>query len=255
MKNIFDLTGKSAIVTGASSGLGKGFALALAEAGANVAVFARRADKLEETRKELAALGSDAIAVSCDVTDNDAIKRAVAEVHAKYGRIDILVNNAGVATAAPAENHTDEEWLRVINTNLNAVFFMAREVGRIMIAQEYGKIINIGSIHSTVAIPNLPIAAYCATKGGVLMLTKELAVEWAKHNITVNAIGPSYFPSEMTGATLGSPAFLQQIKEQCPMGRPGKPEELDGAVVYFASDASSFTTGQILAVDGGWTAI
>ncbi|MDR1913084.1 MAG: SDR family oxidoreductase [Clostridiales bacterium] len=254
-KNPFDLTGKSAIVTGASSGLGKQFAIALAEAGANVAIFARRKQKLEETKEALIALGSDAIAVSCDVTDTKGIKKAIKEVEEKYGRIDILVNNAGVATVSPSEIHTDEEWNRVINTNLNAVFFVAREVGKIMIDQKYGKIINIGSIHSNVAIPNLPITAYCASKGGVQMLTKALAVEWAKHNITVNAIGPSYFPTEMTDAALTSPAFQEQIKAQCPIGRTGRPEELDGAILYFASDASSFTTGQLLSVDGGWTAI
>jgi len=255
MKNLFDLSGKVAIVTGASSGLGKQMATALAVAGANVAILARRVEKLEETKKALDALGSDTLAVKCDVTNNQDIKEAVAAVKAHYGRIDILVNNAGVATISPSQDHSDEEWERVIDTNLNAVFYVAREVGKVMVEQNYGKIINIGSIHSRVAMPGIGIAAYCASKGGVLMLTKELAVEWAPYNITVNAIGPSYFPSEMTGDVMGDPEFLAGIKAMCPMGRPGKPEELDGAVVYFASDASTFTTGQLLNVDGGWTAI
>jgi len=255
MSKLFDLTGKVAIVTGASSGLGKQMATALAGAGANVAIFARRVEKLEETKKVLDALGSDTLALKCDVTSNEEIKSAVAAVKAHYGRIDILVNNAGVATISPSQDHSDEEWERVIDTNLNAVFYVAREVGRVMIEQNYGKIINIGSIHSRVAMPGAGIAAYCASKGGVFMLTKELAVEWAPYNITVNAIGPSYFPSEMTGDVLGDPAFLAGVKAMCPMGRTGKPEELDGAVVYFASDASTFTTGQLLNVDGGWTAI
>ena len=255
MKNLFDLSGKVAIVTGASSGLGRQFSKALATAGADVAILARRVEKLEETKKELEKLGSDTIAVKCDVTNNDDIKKAVAQIEKHYGHIDILVNNAGVAIIAPSHEHSDEEWKKVIDTNLNAVFYMSREVGKIMIKQKYGKIINLGSIHSRVAMPGLPITAYCASKGGVFMMTKALAVEWANYNITVNAIGPSYFPSEMTGPVIGDPEFLKGIKGLCPMGRPGKPEELDGAVVYFASDASSFTTGQLLNVDGGWTAI
>ena len=255
MKNLFDLSGKVAIVTGASSGLGRQFATALAGAGADVAILARRVENLEETKKILDALGSDTLAIKCDVTNNDDIKTAVAAVKERYGRIDILVNNAGVATVSPSQDHSDEEWERVMNTNMNAVFYMCREVGKIMVEQNYGKIINLGSIHSRVAMPGLGIAAYCASKGGVFMLTKELAVEWARYNITVNAIGPSYFPSEMTGAVINDPAFLTGIKALCPMGRPGKPEELDGALLYFASDASTFTTGQLLNIDGGWTAI
>ena len=255
MKNLFDLTGKVAIVTGASSGLGRQFAKALAGAGANVAILARRVEKLEETKKLLIELGSDALAIKCDITDNADIKKAIAAIKKHYGRIDILVNNAGVATVSPSQDHSDEEWQRVIGTNLNAVFYMSREVGKIMVKQKYGKIINLGSIHSRVAMPGLPIAAYCASKGGVFMLTKELAVEWAAYNITVNAIGPSYFPSEMTGSVIDDPQFLAGIKGLCPMGRPGKPEELDGALLYFASDASTFTTGQLLNIDGGWTAI
>jgi gluconate 5-dehydrogenase len=255
MKNLFDLSGKVAVVTGASSGLGRQFAKALANAGANVAILARRVEKLEDTKKLLVELGSDTLAIKCDVMDNADIKKAVASIKKHYGRIDILVNNAGTATVSPSHEHSDEEWRRVIATNLDAVFYMSREVGKIMVKQKYGKIINLGSIHSRVAMPGLPIAAYCASKGGVFMLTKELAVEWAQHNITVNAIGPSYFPSEMTGSVIDDPKFLEGIKGLCPMGRPGSPEELDGAILYFASDASSFTTGQLLNVDGGWTAI
>ena len=253
MNNLFDLTGKVAIVTGASSGLGKQFATTLAEAGASVALLARRVANLEAFKAELVGAGFDAIAVRCDVNDNNSIKEAVAAVKAHYGRIDILVNNAGVATVAPSQEHSDEEWERVINTNLNAVFYMSREVGKVMIEQNYGKIINLGSIHSRVTMMGSPIAAYCASKGGVFMLTKEMAVEWAPFGITVNAIGPSYFPSEMTGGVLQDPAVVGAINARCPMGRLGKPEELGGAVLYFASDASSFTTGQLLNIDGGWT--
>jgi gluconate 5-dehydrogenase len=253
--SLFSLHGKIALVTGASSGLGIQFAKALAGQGADLALMARRREKLEEVGKILEGMGSRCLAVPCDVLKNDEIKAAVAKIKTHYGRIDILVNNAGVARAVPAEAQTDDDWNAVIDTNLNSVYFVAREVGKVMIEQKYGKIINLGSIHSNVAMANKPLNAYCASKGGVLMLTKALASEWAKYNITVNAIGPAYFPSEMTAASLSNPDFENAVKAYCPMGRPGKEGELDGAVVYFASDASSYTTGQLLSIDGGWTAI
>ena len=255
MSSLFNISGKVAIVTGASSGLGRQFALALAKEGANVAILARRVEKLEEVKKEIEALGVECISVKCDVVDNESIKSAVATVVERFGRIDILVNNAGVGTGAPAELQEDSIWNMTINTNLNGVYFVAREVGKVMIKQNYGKIINIGSIHSTVSMNGSPISAYCASKGGVAMLTKALACEWAKYNITVNAIGPAYFESEMTDQIINTPEFAQAVMAYCPMGRVGKPGELDGAVVYFASDASSYTTGQLLTVDGGWTTI
>lgn len=255
MAGLFDLTNKVAVVTGASSGLGVQFAKALARQGANVALVARRVDRLNDVRKELEDLGVKSLAVKCDVSNVDEIKSAVKEIVDYFGTIDILVNNAGVGTAEPAETQSDDTWEWVMNVNLNGVYYFAREVGKIMIEKKYGKIINIGSIHSTVAMPGLPISAYCTSKGGVEMMTKALANEWAKYNITVNAIGPAYFPSEMTGDILKDEGFAQVIKTYCPMGRPGRDGELDGAVIYFASDASSYTTGQLLSVDGGWTAI
>ena len=255
MSNLFNICGKVAVVTGASSGLGRQFALALAREGANVAILARRVEKLEKVKEEVEALGVECISVMCDVVDNESIKSAVATVVERFGRIDILVNNAGVGTGAPAEIQEDSIWNMTINTNLNGVYFVAREVGKVMIKQNYGKIINIGSIHSTVSMNGSPISAYCASKGGVAMLTKALACEWAKYNITVNAIGPAYFESEMTDQVINTPEFAQAVMAYCPMGRVGKTGELDGAVVYFASDASSYTTGQLLTVDGGWTTI
>lgn len=255
MSNLFNIGGKVAVVTGASSGLGRQFALALAREGANVAILARRVEKLEKVKEEVEALGVECISVMCDVVDNESIKSAVATVVERFGRIDILVNNAGVGTGAPAEIQEDSIWNMTINTNLNGVYFVAREVGKVMIKQNYGKIINIGSIHSTVSMNGSPISAYCASKGGVAMLTKALACEWAKYNITVNAIGPAYFESEMTDQVINTPEFAQAVMAYCPMGRVGKAGELDGAVVYFASDASSYTTGQLLTVDGGWTTI
>ncbi|MDR1206259.1 MAG: SDR family oxidoreductase [Peptococcaceae bacterium] len=253
--NLFDLKGKIALVTGASSGLGVQFAKALAGQGADLAIIARRQEKLEEAKKTIEAMGVRCLAVKCDVLNTDSIKAAAAQIKTHYGRIDILVNNAGTARSNPAESQSDDDWNAVIDTNLNGVYFVAREVGKVMIEQKYGKIINLGSIHSSVAMSTSPLNAYCASKGGVQMLTKALAAEWAKYNITVNAIGPAYFPSEMTDAVLSNPAFDQVVKTYCPMGRPGKSGELDGAVIYFASDASSYTTGQLLSIDGGWTAI
>jgi gluconate 5-dehydrogenase len=253
--SLFDLAGKKAIVTGASSGLGVQFAKALAREGVSVSIWARRVEKLEEVAKEIAALGVECLPLKVDVLDTEEIRAAVEKVKESFGRIDILVNNAGVAAVAPAESQSNDDWARVIDTNLTSVYHVSREVGRVMIDQKYGKIINLGSIHSRVAMPGLPISGYCSAKGGVFMLTKDLANEWAKYGITVNAIGPSYFASEMTGAVLEDPGFQKIIETYCPMGRVGKPGELDGALVYFASDASSFTTGQLLNIDGGWTAI
>lgn len=257
MTNYFDLTGKVALVTGASSGLGVQFAKALAEAGAELAICARRLEKLEAVNEEIDALGVMCRSYRCDVLNNDEVRSMVAAVEADFGKIDILVNNAGVADVAPAEAMTDEQWNKTIGTNLNAVYFCSREVGRIMLKNGYGKIINVGSIHSEVAMNAncWPVAAYAAAKGGVKMLTKALACEWAAKGITVNAIGPAYFNSEMTAEILGSGGFDQVAKAYCPMGRVGRPGELNGALLYFASDASSYTTGQLLCVDGGWTAL
>jgi gluconate 5-dehydrogenase len=255
-KKMFDLTGKVAIVTGASSGLGVQFAKTLAGAGADLAILARRREKLEAVKKEIEAeYGVKVFAEPCDALSITDIRSSVQKIREHYKHIDILVNNAGVATSMPSHQHSDEEWQKVIDTNLNAVFYFCREVGNIMVQQKYGKIINLGSIHSRVAMPGTPLTAYATSKGGVLMLTKALAAEWAKDGITVNAIGPSYFRSEMTQAVLDNPDFLKVVETLCPMGRPGNPGELDGALLYFASDASSFTTGQLLNIDGGWTAI
>lgn len=255
MTDLFSLKNKIAVVTGASSGLGVQFAKALARQGANVALVARRIERLEAVKEEIEKLGVKALAVKCDVTKTDQIKDAVNKIKDHFGTIDILVNNAGIGLAGPAEQQTNELWETMMSVNLNGVYYFCREVGKIMIEKKYGKIINVGSIHSTVAMPGLPLTAYCTTKGGIEMLTKALANEWAKYNITVNAIGPAYFPSEMTADLLGNEDFLKVIKASCPMGRPGRDGELDGAIIYFASDASSYTTGQLLHIDGGWTAI
>ena len=257
MKNLFDLTGKVALVTGASSGLGVQFAKALARQGADIAICARRVEKLEKVKAEIEAMGVRCYAHKCDVLNVDEIKEMVKNIEEHYGKIDILVNNAGTVTDEATVDMSDETWRKVLSTNLDAVFYVAREVGKVMIKNNYGKIINLGSLHSEVAISaNLwPLSAYCASKGGVKMLTKALAVEWAQNNITVNAIAPAYFDSEMSGEVVNSEEYKDIADAYIPMGRAGREGELDGALIYFASDASSYTTGQILGVDGGWTAI
>jgi len=254
-RNLFDLTGKVALVTGASSGLGVQFAKALAGAGASVAICARRVEKLAAVKAELDAMGATCYAVKCDVTNVGEIKAAVATVKAHFGRIDILVNNAGLGLTEPAETQSDETWLKMVNTNLNGVYFMAREVGKVMLEQNYGKIINIGSIHSVVALPGSPLTAYNATKGGVAMLTKSLANEWSKRGITVNAICPGYFDTELTHDTLNTEEFTAYMKNTVPIGRYGKEGELNSGAIFLASDESSYVTGVILPIDGGYTCV
>jgi len=253
--NLFDLTGKVAVVTGGSSGLGIQLAKALASQGADIAVVARRLERLNTVSEEIKAMGRKCLPVKCDVTVESDVSTAVNAITDYYGKIDILVNCAGMGLPSPAELISADDWKKVIDVNLNGVFVFSREVGKKMIERKYGKIINVGSIHSNVSISIFPIASYCASKGGVLMMTKALAAEWAKYNITVNAIGPAYFDSELTHDVIDDENFMGFIRQRCPMGRVGKPGELDGAVVYLASDASSYTTGNIIYVDGGWNAV
>ncbi len=255
MTNLFDLTGKTALVTGASSGLGVQIAKALAGNGADVAIVARREERLEEVKKEIEALGVQCYTHKCDVMEVEQIKQTVADVEEHFGKIDILCNNAGVGLFDAAENQSDEIWETMIRTNLSSHYYFSREAAKGMIQRGYGKIIMTGSIHSVVGMAELPLSAYATTKGGIEMMTKQLAVEWAKYGITVNAIGPAYFSSEMTQDVIGTDEFQEVVKLRCPMGRIGSEGELDGAILYFASDASSYTTGQLLCVDGGWTAI
>lgn len=254
MINYFDVSGKNAIVTGASSGLGRQFALCLAEQGANVVIVARRVEKLEEVKKEAEAYGVKCVVVPCDVTDTQQIKHAVDVAVKEFGRIDILINNAAAGFATPAVDTTDEVWERVMNTNVNGVFYFAREVGKVMLKQNYGKIINIGSFHCQVTMNGVPRSGYSTAKGAIYMMTKALAAEWAKNGITVNTLGPGYFASEMS-SKVADDKYENSIKSNCPMGRRGKPGELNGAMLYLASDASSYVTGQLLLVDGGWTIV
>lgn len=254
LKNYFDVSGRYAVVTGASSGLGRQFALCLAEQGANVAIMARRVEKLEEVRAEAEKFGVRCLVVPCDVTNTAQVKAGVEKIAQEFGRIDILINNAAAGFATPAVETTDEQWERVIDTNVNGVFYVAREVGKVMLAQGYGKIINIGSFHCQVTMNGLPRSGYSTAKGAVYMMTKALAAEWAKSGITVNTLGPGYFKSEMADAVTDE-SYDRGIRENCPMGRRGNPGELNGAMLFLASDASSYVTGQLLLVDGGWTIV
>jgi len=255
MDQIFSLRDKVALITGASSGLGVQFAKALAGQGAKIALMARRKEKIESVATEIRAIGVEVIPVVADVTNEEQVKEGVSQVVREYGRIDILVNNAGVSEISPAESMSMEAWRKVIDTNLTGVFTVAREVGKKMVEQQYGRIINIASMFGTVGNTAFPVVNYHASKFGVVGITKSLAAEWAKYNITVNAIGPGFFESEMTSEAINTPEFNQYVQVSCPMKRVGKAGELDGVVLLLASDASSYITGQIICVDGGWTSV
>jgi gluconate 5-dehydrogenase len=256
MSKLFDLTDRVAVITGASSGLGVQMAQALARQGASVVLLARRKEKLDQVRSKIEEeFGVKSLAIECDVTDLDQVKAAVAQVIAKFNRVDILINNAGVGGIGAAQAITLAQWQQVLDTNLTGVFLCSQQFGKEMIAQGYGKIINIASIFGQVGNLAFPVAAYHATKGAVINLTRALAAEWAKYNITVNAIGPGFFESEMTAEIKDNPEADGFIKAGNPMHRWGKSGELDGAVVLLAADASSFITGQTIFVDGGWTVV
>lgn len=251
MNNMFDLSGKIAVVTGGNGGLGEGFAITLAKAHAKVAIIGRNVEKLSTVKKEIESFGSECFAVKCDVTLPNEVKAAIQTINGHFGKIDILVNNAGTSIMVPAEQMTENDFASIVNINLNSCYYVSREVGRIMINQRYGKIINIASINSNVTYINNNTSAYDASKGGVLMLTKSLASEWGKYGITVNAIGPGVFPSKLNNQFFENNELKTKTENNIPVKRLGRNGDLDGALLYFASDASSYTTGQILYVDGG----
>ncbi len=248
----FRLDGKVALVTGASRGIGRAYALALAEAGADVAIVGRRLATLEPVAAEIAGLGREALSVPADMGNLEDIAAVVARVQERWGHIDILANNAGLVNRAPAVEYTAEMWDEVMRVNIRGAFFMAQAVGRVMIEQGGGKIINTASLLSAIGVPYIP--AYTAAKGGIGQLTKSLAVEWAQYHINVNAIAPGYVRTELTKALQEDPARSDWVLQRTPMQRWAEPEELKGAMVFLASQASDFVTGQIIYVDGGWTA-
>ena len=253
MKNLFDLTGKLAIVIGGSRGLGRGMATGLLNAGARVVIASRNAEAVEQAAKEMMeATGSVCRGIALDVTSLDAIKAFIAKVDAEFGRIDILINSAGINVRKPALEFEEADWDRVTDTQLKYVFFMDQQVGKYMVERGIrGRIINVGSISSMVGLKN--IVAYVTSKGGILQMTKALANEWAQYGITVNAIGPGYCFTEMTRPLLSKPGVKDKYEERIPMGRLGEPEDMATTAVYLASDASCYVTGQMIYVDGGWT--
>jgi NAD(P)-dependent dehydrogenase (short-subunit alcohol dehydrogenase family) len=254
VQQLFDLSGRVALITGGSRGLGLEMAEGLGEAGAKVVVTARRTQWLTSAEQTLSAAGIEVLAATCDITDPAQVAALVAAVDRRFGAIDILVNNAGVSWGAPAVDMPLDKWRQVVETNLTGTFVMTQAVGRTMIARRSGKIINTASILGLIGEPAevLDAIGYSAAKGGVIAFTRDLAVKWAPHGITVNAIAPGFFPTRMTEGVLAQAEH--HIAARTPLGRVGRPGELKGVAVFLASAASDYITGQIIAVDGGATA-
>ena len=257
MKNYFDLKGQVAIVTGCSTGLGVQMAKALANQGCNIVALARRQNLVEEVAEEIKKeFGVDAIGVRCDITDTQMVAEAVDKVMEHFGRIDILINNAGTGAVAPAEDITDDQFAGEMNVDLFGTFKMSRAVAKkAMIPAKYGRIINIASMYGLVGNKVAPSSPYHAAKGGVVNLTRGLAAEWGKYGITVNAICPGYFYTPLTKETLDSDFFQQNAKTMIPLERYGNEGELDPAAIFLASPSSSYVTGIMVPVDGGYTSM
>ena len=255
MKNYFDLSGQVALVTGCSTGLGVQMAKALANQGAKIVALARRKEMVEAVAADITKeFGVEAIGISCDITDTDRVNAAVDEILAKFGRIDILINNAGTGAIAPAEDITDAQFNGELNVDLGGTFKVSRAVAKkAMLPAKYGRIINIASMYGLVGNKVAGCAPYHAAKGGVVNLTRALASEWSSKGINVNAICPGYFYTPLTKETLDSDFFLQNARTMIPAERYGNEGELDTAAIFLASPASSYVTGIMVPVDGGYT--
>jgi NAD(P)-dependent dehydrogenase (short-subunit alcohol dehydrogenase family) len=249
----FDLTGQSALVTGASRGLGRAISLALANAGADVALGVRDPGSATDLTGEIEAMGRRALTIRMDVREPDQSRAAVAAVVAAFGRLDVLVNNAGLGPANPAEEVTEEDFDLTMAVNVRGLFFASQAAGRAMIAQGYGRIVNLSSQAGFIALPTESV--YCVSKAAVAHLTKCLAVEWGRHGITVNAVAPTFIRTEGTAADLADPVFEADVRERIAgLHRIGEPMDVAGGVVFLASPAASLVTGATLLIDGGWTA-
>jgi NAD(P)-dependent dehydrogenase (short-subunit alcohol dehydrogenase family) len=253
VKKLFDLTGRVAIITGGSVGLGRQMAEGLAEMGANLVLCARKKERCEQAALELQKLGVKTLALGCDVKDPAGVQTVVEAAVNEFGSIDTLINNAGTSWGAPVESMTLEQWNKVIETNLTGTFLFSQAVGKIMIKQRRGKIINMASVAGLRGSPpKFSAIGYSSSKGGVIIFTKDLACKWGMHNIQVNAIAPGWFPTDM------SEKLIERNKEALlagiPLGRFGGPDDLKGAAIFLASAASDFVTGHILVVDGGQSA-
>ena len=257
MAAYFDLTGRVAVVTGCSTGLGVQMANALATQGCNIVALARRQEMIDEVAAQIAEKhGVETLAVRCDITDTDMVRDVVAKTMERFGRIDILINNAGTGAVAPAEEITDEQFGNELNVDLFGTFKMAREVAKVaMIPAKYGRIINIASMYGLVGNKIAPCSPYHAAKGGVVNLTRGLACEWGQYGITVNAICPGYFWTPLTKDTLDTDWFKEYAKGAIPMERYGNEGELDTTAIFLASPASSYVNGVMIPVDGGYTAL
>ncbi|MDQ0297907.1 2-deoxy-D-gluconate 3-dehydrogenase [Salibacterium salarium] len=247
--SLFDLTGKTAAISGASRGIGYAMAVALAEAGADVALLQRNPEQMD-VKEDIVKRGVRCEVIPCDLEHKTQVKEAIPKVVTAFGKIDILVNNAGIQRRSPAVDFSEEDWDEVIDINLKTVWMLSQQAGRYMVEQKSGKIINMGSLLSYQG--GLTVPAYAAAKGGVAQVTKALANEWAKENVNVNAIVPGYIATDMNTALINDEARNRQILERIPADRWGDPEDFKGAVVFLASQASNYVNGHLLSVDGGW---
>ena len=248
-ENLFDLSGRVALVSGTSRGLGQYFGRALARAGADLVITSRNIDSLEPFRAEIESLGREALPVELDVRLYESIQKAVEAAVKHYGKIDILVNNAGCNVRKPSVDITWEDWNLVLDTNIRGTFFVAQAVAKKMIPHRYGKIINIGSVTSVFGYAAL--APYCASRGGVKQLTMSLADDWGVHGITVNCLAPGWFKTAQNAVMYEDKEWVEYLCDRIPLKRPGLPNDLDGAIVFLASEASRYVTGQTILVDGG----
>ena len=251
MQDMFDLSGKVAIVTGASRGLGQYFARALAKAGADLVITSRKLSNLTEFNQEIESLGRRALALQLDVLSQSDIDNMVQMTVKEYGKVDILVNNAGLNIRRPSAELSWHDWDTVLDTNLKGSFFCAQAVAKEMMKRNYGKIINIGSCTCVFGMEG--IAPYTASRGAILSMTRSLAAEWGKFGITVNVLAPGWFKTAQSAALYENEEWLNQINSRIPLNRVGQPNDLDGTVVFLASDASEYITGQMILVDGGFT--